>query len=122
MFMNRLLQPCARFLSALAVLALPMVAFGQTRFANPIAAGSLTELLTKVLDAAILILFPFIVLYIVYAGFKLVTAQGNSTKIEEAKRQIMYALIGAVIVLAAGAISIAIKTTVENIRGEPFPT
>ncbi len=120
--MSTLITRSTAFVTATAFVVAPTFVLGQTTFANPIAAASLTELLTMVLDAVILILFPFIVLYLVYAGFKLVAAQGNSTKVNEAKAQIMYALIGALIILAAGAISLAIKGTVENIRGVPFPT
>jgi TRAP-type mannitol/chloroaromatic compound transport system permease small subunit len=89
---------------------------GPATFPNPIAAPDLTSLLTLVLNAVILIVFPFIVLFIVYAGFKMVAARGNPGEISKAKEQIIYAIIGALIILGAGAISLAIKGTVNQIR------
>lgn len=93
---------------------------GPATFPNPIGAQSLTELLTKILDAVTIIVFPFIVLFIVYAGFKMVAAQGNPGELQKAKMQIVWAVVGALIILSAQAISIAIKGTVEQIRGVPF--
>jgi hypothetical protein len=111
----------AYFFSA-AFLFVPVLVSAQgttgssATFPNPIAAPDLTSLLTLVLNAVILIVFPFIVLFIVYAGFKMVAARGNPGEISKAKEQIIYAIIGALIILGAGAISLAIKGTVNQIR------
>jgi len=50
---------------------------------------------------------------VIYAGFQFVTAQGNVTKLETAKRAIVYALIGALILLGAEAISALIQSSIE---------
>jgi len=54
-------------------------------FDNPLAYKTLYECLVAVLNIAIYVLFPFIVLMIVYTGFLLVAAQGNPEKLSRAK-------------------------------------
>ena len=41
---------------------------------------------------------------LIYAGFKYVTSQGDSSKAEEAQKMIMYAVIGIIIAVAAAVI------------------
>lgn len=47
----------------------------------------------------------------VFVGFKFVTAQGNETKISEAKNMLLWTVIGALILLGAKAIAIGICET-----------
>ena len=83
---------------------------------NPLKANSLGEFLTLILDAIVLIAFPFLVLMLVYAGFLFVQAQGNEQKLQEARRTFMWTLLGALLVLGAQALSLAIKATVDEIQ------
>ena len=55
------------------------------------------------------------VIYIMYAGFLMVTAQGSQKQIDEAKSAFFNAAIGTAILLGAWAISQAIATTINNI-------
>lgn len=84
---------------------------------NPLAgrANNLLQLLELVLSAVIAISFPVVVLFIIYSGFLFITAQGNEQKLTEAKRYIIYTIIGALIVLGSYALSRAISATVCNI-------
>ena len=67
-----------------------------------------------ILNIVEILMIPVIVFFIILAGFKYVTARGNSTKVEEATRALTYAIIGGVLILAAGAISDIIQSTVES--------
>jgi type IV secretory pathway VirB2 component (pilin) len=53
------------------------------------------------------------VVYIIYAGFTYVTAQGNDKKIGEAHQRLLWALIGTGILLGAAAISQVVQNTVK---------
>lgn len=55
------------------------------------------------------------VLSIIYAGFLMVTAQGNEKQLADAKRAFVYAAIGSLILLGAWAISLAIQGTINQI-------
>jgi len=85
---------------------------------NPLNAQfqTIPGLLTGILQAVVLIAFPIIVFFLVFAAFKFVTAQGNPQKIAEAKKMFMWTLIGALLVLGAQALSLAIEATVESLK------
>lgn len=98
-----------------ALLTLPVVTSAQT-FENPLQFDSLEELLRAILSALILIAFPILVLFMVYSGFLFISAQGNAEKLSKARTVFIWTLIGALIVLGAQALSIAINETVQQIQ------
>ena len=75
--------------------------------------SSIEALLVAILNIVEILMIPVIVFFIILAGFKYVTARGNTTEVEEATRALTYAIIGGVLVLAAVAISKIIQTTVS---------
>ncbi len=82
---------------------------------NPTKAGNdLMSVLTKLLsDVVMPVAAVLVVMYIIYAGFTFLTAQGKPAEIEKAKSRIFWALIGAGILLGASAIALLVKNTVE---------
>ena len=54
-------------------------------------------------------------LFIVWAGFKFVLARGNSTALQEARKNLMYTLIGIGIFLGAWLIAMVIANTVNSL-------
>ncbi len=81
---------------------------------NPLVVNSLEDLIVAILNIFITLMIPIIVFFIILAGFKYVTAQGNSGQIEEATTTFTYAVIGGVLILAAVAIAEIIKNTVDS--------
>jgi len=75
---------------------------------------SIEGLLVEILNIVEILMIPVIVFFIILAGFKYVTARGNSSQVEEATRALTYAVIGGVLILAAVAISGIIQSTVEK--------
>jgi len=59
---------------------------------------------------------PFIVFFIIYAGFLYVTAQGNPEKIQKAHAALLYALIGGMLILGANVLLTIITNTVTQIK------
>lgn len=80
---------------------------------NPLRAGSLPELLTIVLNALIQIGTIVLVLALVYVGFLFVAAQGAEEKIRDARRALLWTVIGGMLLLGATAISGVISATVQ---------
>jgi len=74
--------------------------------------NSLEDLIVAILRIFITVATPIIVLFIIYAGFKYVTAQGNAQQVQEATRALTYAIIGAVLIIGAVAISEIIANTI----------
>lgn len=62
----------------------------------------------------IIVATPVIVFYLILAGFKYVTAQGNPEKIQEAQKALMYGIIGGVVIVAAVAILAIIGDVVNS--------
>jgi hypothetical protein len=89
------------------------------RFPDPVCGDTpctLADVLVRVLNALIYILFPIIVLMIVYTGFLFIAAQGKPPKIVEARRALMWAVIGALVVLGSKALALAIGATVASLQ------
>lgn len=85
---------------------------------NPLNSGtSLESFLLNILDFVIRIGTVVVILMMVYVGFKFVTAQGNDTKISEAKTMLLWTVVGALILLGAKAIALGIKATVQSLGG-----
>lgn len=83
---------------------------------NPLSAGtSLPAFLNSILDFVIRIGTIVVILMVVYVGFMFVTAQGNETKLTTARRALLWTIVGALILLGAKAISLAIQSTVNAI-------
>ncbi|MFA5095100.1 MAG: hypothetical protein WC447_00325 [Candidatus Paceibacterota bacterium] len=88
-------------------------ATGNVKIVNPIHSETLTGLIKTILEGVIKIGMPIIVLAIIYSGFLFVRAQGNSEKLNEAKRTLLYTLIGAAILLGSWGIALLITNTVK---------
>jgi len=86
----------------------------NVKLENPLKnVSSIEALLVAILNIVEILMIPVIIFFIILAGFKYVTARGNTTEVEEATRALTYAVIGGVLVLAAVAISKIIQTTVS---------
>lgn len=60
--------------------------------------------INRVLNAVFIIFGALTVLFIVLAGFRMVTSGDNPTKVAESRRQILYAVLGLVVIATADAI------------------
>lgn len=87
---------------------------------NPLGAGtSLPILLKDILQFVVQIGTVIIILMLVYVGFLFVTAQGNDSKISEARTALLWTVVGALILLGAQAISLGIQSTVQALSTGP---
>ena len=87
----------------------------QDGFTNPLNVDSFEEFIYIIVRTVMLILFPIVILMIVYTGFMFVKAQGNPQKIAEARRALMWTIIGGMLVLGAYALAMAVKATIHSI-------
>lgn len=99
--------------------SLPLIAGAQTALGkglmNPLKSSTLPELLTAVLGFVQTIGAIFVVLMLIYTGFQFVQAQGNSTKLQEARKTLLWTVLGALVLLGATAISLGIQETVKSL-------
>jgi type IV secretory pathway VirB2 component (pilin) len=62
------------------------------------------DAINRTLNAVFVIIGALAVLYIVLAGFRMVTSGDNPTKVAESRRQILFAVLGLVVIATADAI------------------
>lgn len=107
------------YLVVLNVMAAPIGVDGgdpSLALINPLKFGTLTELLTEILKILVVFAVPIVVFFIIYAGFKFVTARGSESELEKAKSAFTWAVIGGVIILGAQLIITVIQGTVDSLK------
>ena len=93
----------------------PYLLFAQTKIVNPAQRKETGELLEFILNIAIKIGTPIIVLAVVYAGFSYVLAQGNPEKISQAHRLLLWTLVGGIVLLGAVSIKMIVFNTAKDL-------
>lgn len=90
---------------------------GGAGLQNPICFDTLQGFLTALLGLVVQIAFPVVILFIVYIGFRFVqhSATGNAEELKKDRELIVWAIVGALIVLGAQALSLAIQATVDDL-------
>lgn len=85
---------------------------------NPIQADSIQALVANILDIVVKVGAPIVVFFLIYVGFLFVTAQGNSEKLNDAKRALLWTFIGGLILLGAQGLSSIICDTIDTISNQ----
>tara|TARA_B100000508_G_scaffold140740_2_gene143162 strand:- start:2041 stop:2517 length:477 start_codon:yes stop_codon:yes gene_type:complete len=83
---------------------------------NPLQAKSITEFFFQIIEILLIFAIPIIVFFIILAGFRFVTAQGDTNKLSDAKRALLYAIVGGLLILGAYIILEVIESTVNAFR------
>ena len=92
----------------------PSVTNTNITLINPLqGGGTLESFLNSILALVIRIGTIAVILMLVYIGYLFVVAQGNAGKIEEARKALLWTVIGALILLGAVAIKDGIIATVQ---------
>ena len=86
-------------------------------FNGPTGNVTFQTFIANVMTAMVKIAVPIITVFIVYSGFLFVTAQGKPAQLETAKRNFMYSIIGALLILAAWVLANIIGSTVTQLLG-----
>jgi len=83
---------------------------------NPLGDGSsLPAFIESLLGIIVRAGIPLVVLALVYAGFRFVIAQGNPEKLNDAKKTLLYVVIGSLILLGAWTIATILNNTLNAI-------
>jgi len=120
-YFRKLRLDLTHYLLLVTVLSLPSFVSAQINIAleNPLGeVTSVEAVLILILNAFIIIATPIIVLYIIYAGFLYVSARGNVEQTKQATASLTYAIIGAVILLGAVALSEIVANIVGSFTAE----
>lgn len=121
----------------LTILVLPVLTFGQggdtqptpggdtqpkpqsvnIKIDNPFKSNSVKGLIEVIVNDILIPIGSVVaVLMVMYAGFLFVTARGDTGQIKKAKDALLWAIIGAAILLGAWVITEAIQGTINELR------
>jgi hypothetical protein len=91
---------------------------GVIKIENPFKQNTIQGLINTIINDILIPIGGVVsVLMVMWAGFLFVTARGNTTQISQAKDALLWAVIGAAILLGAWVISTAIQTTINQLKG-----
>ena len=98
-------------------LSLPIFTNAQVeKLSNPLALDSVQDLILAIVNIFQIIATPIVVFFIIYSGFLYVTARGNKETLDAAKRSLLYAIIGGVVIVGATAISTIVENTTNEFK------
>lgn len=88
------------------VLLLPLLAYGQgtpkvISLPNPLASDTFEELVDALINWLLIITSPIVALLVVYAGAQTMFSGGSAEQASQAKKIILYALIGYGVILTS---------------------
>lgn len=87
----------------------------QTGLQNPLRSQSIAEFIANALKVLVIVALPIITLFIVISGFMFVLARGNESKLTDAKKNFVYVIIGALLILGAWVLATLIGGTVSQL-------
>lgn len=106
----------SRILTLSIFLLTPLMAFAEARLQNPVARimepGNLIDILVAIFQ---FLGGPIVVVGLIYAGFKLVTAQGDEHALTEGKRALVWVVVGAAIILGATLLADIVGNTFTDV-------
>lgn len=121
-----------RFLSVISIVfvyalifwaaALPVFAQGPSgggtkTLQNPLKFSSIETFIEGVLKAIVMVALPIITVFFVYAGFMFIKARGKSNELSDAKKNLVYVVVGAILILSAWVLATLIGGTVSQLLG-----
>ncbi len=101
------------------VLVAISTAHAATGLENPLNSSfsTIPAFIAGALKVLVIVALPIITLFLVVSGFMFVFARGNSSKLEDAKKNFVYVIIGALLILGAWVIATLIGGTVTQLVG-----
>jgi hypothetical protein len=86
----------------------------DTTIKNPLKSDSVTGILGEIMKLVATVGSVVVVFFIIFSGFKFVTARGNPAELENAKKMFFATIIGGAILLGASVIASVVVKTVED--------
>ena len=90
---------------------------GSTVLKDPLdsSISSIPDFFKAIIEILLIFAIPFVVFFIILAGFNYVTAQRNPEKIKKAHNALLYALVGGLLILGANVLLTVITNTVTQV-------
>lgn len=82
---------------------------------DPLGVKNFCDLVRSLLNIVMAIGLPVAVFFFVWSGFRFILARGSSTKLEDAKRNFYYVIIGIAVFLGAWTLATIISATIQTL-------
>jgi len=102
------------FLFFESIFSLHSLIASTTQWNNPAKAQTIQEIIDNILNFTVIIAIPIIVIFLIIAGLKFFSAQGNETQIKSAKKTILWTIVGTIILIGTKVISSTITKFFET--------
>ena len=79
--------------------------------------SSIPAFIAGALKVVVMLALPVIVLFFVIAGFKFISAQGNPSALSEARKNFMWVVVGALLIMGAWVLATLLAGTVSQLIG-----
>lgn len=100
---------------------LPMAAMAQDGAPSPITSpGQIVNVIETVSGWFFQVFLALAVAFLIWAAFMYLTAAGNETKVESAKKALMYSIVAIVVALIAGGVTKIIENVIKGGSGNGF--
>jgi hypothetical protein len=116
------IKSCLLIILMLTIFLIPSIIFAgggnmevDLKTFNPIKAEDIMGLIRAIVDFILKIGAAVVIIFVIYAGFQFVTAQGNEDKISKAKTAFFWTIVGALIILGAYTLSGIICQTAKQL-------
>lgn len=83
---------------------------------NPIKVSTFADFIATVLNIVFVVGVPIVAFFLIYSGFLFVIARGNEEALATAKRNFLFTVIGAALLLGAWVLANAIAGTVDALK------
>lgn len=80
--------------------------------------STIPDFIAGVLKVVIMIALPIITIFFVIAGFQFILARGNQSKLTDARKNFVYVVIGALLIMGAWVLATLIAGTVTQLVGK----
>ena len=117
--MKKLISLTSGLFVLLGTTSIAFAADCTTGLCNPLNSNfsTIPAFIAGALKVLVIVALPIITLFMVVSGFMFVFARGNSSKLEDAKKNFVYVIIGALLILGAWVIATLIGATVTQLVG-----
>ena len=105
------------YLVSLSLIFIPLFIFADssaTTIQNPLQEDDINEILVNIMNIVATVGAIVVVFFIIYSGFKFVTARGNPEELKNAKNIFYATIVGGAILLGADIIANVVVETVRT--------
>lgn len=98
----------SRYLTALSLFVLPLVANAQVALTNPLGTTDIRLIVANIIKGALSLSGIIALLMVLYGGFLWLTSTGEANRVDKGKKVLVWATLGIVVIASAYIITLTV--------------